>query len=340
MSTASVVAASALAVALAVPLPAAAAGIPEPGCPAGIGGTLSWTPTGAVQGGQQVTLWLDGASVGSSAVPSVTVDSQGVSAQGGGHEVSFSFPLGVTPGTLAIRECGASGTQPISVLRPVIHTATSDVAVRVGGQVAYTAGKAIVVTGTGFALAQGSNALLLDGTTSGVQVTNWSPTGTEIVAVLAPALASGTYRLSIRTGGGTSNATTIHVLSVADAQALAAGKPVSLPWAPGAGGTGGAGSGRSGPSGTGSHAGGQAGSGGSGNPGGGQSGHGVAWLWLVLVGLTSVAAALAALAPWRRRRRVGAGSVQVQTPESEAGEPAAAPEPGGETGPEDRGGAR
>lgn len=303
----SIVAGSALALALAVPLPAAAAG-------------LAPQPLGAVEGGQTITVTVPGLMTGEVCHGPVTVDVGGVSATVlaaggvGGDQILLTLPAAVATGqTLTVTQCGESGTESIRVLQPVIRSATSTVTTEVGGHRALTAGGRVIITGSGLGVL-GSGHVLLDGRAGRVQVLDWG--FGSIVAVLDPALATGTYSLSVRTGGGTSNSTVLHVLSVSAAQALASGQTVSVPWA-----TSGASSTHpSSPTTSRSRSGTRP----TGNPGGGRSGHGSGWPWVALVGLGSVAAALAALAPWRRRRRVGAGSVQVETTEPEA--PADAPE--------------
>ncbi len=327
MSTArSVVAVSALAVALAVPLPAAA------------GTPITWVPLPAVEPGAQVTLSTDDlpalfqAGCGSNSAVQVTVGGQLVAAANLDWAIVLTLPLTLRPGAvLAVTaaSCHAQGSQVLAVAVPIVAGATARVVTVAGGQETVTAGQPVTITGTGFGAGQGAGfAVLLEGQPcTDCQIGGWN--AGEITATLPQGLATATYTLAVRTTAGTSPPVPLYVLSTSAAQALAAGKPVALPWAPGAGGTGGAGSGQATRSGTGSHAGGQAGSGGSGNPGGGGGGHhGAAWPWVALVALGSLAAAaLAALAPWRRKRRVGAGQVQVQTPEPEAEEAqAAAPE--------------
>lgn len=313
----SLVAAAAAVLALAVPLPAAAAG-------------LAPQPLGALEGGQTVTLDVPGLQSGEVCHGPVKVTVGGtpatVLAAGGvgGDQVLLTLPAGVASGqTLTVAQCGVSGSETIQVLQPVIHTATSTVTTEAGGHRAITAGGRVTITGSGLGVL-GSGKVLLDGQSGEVQVLDWG--FGSIVAVLSPSLHTGTYSLAVQTGGGTSNATTLHVLSVSAAQALAAGQSVSVPWA-----SGGASSTHP-PTGTPSRS--RSGTRPTDNPGGGRAGHGSAggWPWVALAGLGSVAAALAALAPWRRRRRVGAGSVQVETPAAEPEAPE--PEPastGGDT---------
>ena len=303
---------AALAVALAAPIPAAAAG-------------LAPQPLGAVEGGQTITVTVPGLMTGEVCHSPVTVDVGGVSAAVlaaggvGGDQVLLTLPPAVATGqTLTVAQCALSGSEPIQVLMPVVHTATATVTTEAGGQTAITAGARISISGSGLGV-MGSGNVLLNGQTGQVQVLGWGYG--DIMAVLSPSLSTGTYTLSVRTGGGTSNATTLHILSISASQALASGQTVSVPWA-----TGGASSTHP-PTGTPSRS--RSGTRPTDNPGGGgRSGHGAAgWQWPLLVGLGSLSAALAALAPWRRKRRVGAGSVQVQTTEPEAEEAqAAAPE--------------
>ena len=323
MKTACIFAAG-VAVALAVSVPAAAA--------AG----LAPQPLGALEGGQTVTLDVPGLQSGEVCHGPVKVTVGGtpatVLAAGGvgGDQVLLTVPAGVASGqTLTVAQCGVSGSETIQVLQPVIHTATAAVTVEAGGETAATAGARVTVTGSGVGV-MGSGDVLLNGRAGQVQVLGWG--FGSITVVLTPSLQTGTYTLSVRTGGGTSNATTLRVLSIADAQAIASGQSVALPWA-----TGGASSTHPSSS-TGTPSRSTSGATRSGNPsGGGRAGHGhgAGWPWPVLVGLGSIAAALLALAPWRRRHRVGTGNVQMETTEPEAEEaPAAEPEAGPETGPE------
>lgn len=344
MRDARAIAAVAAFLALAVPLPAVAAAGTTP---------ITWTPLPAVEPGAQVTLSTDdlpalfAAGCGSGPAVQVSVAGQPVTAANLDWAILLTLPLSLRPGAqlvVSAPACHAVGSQVLTVAQPVIATATAQIVTEAGGQETATAGQTVTVTGTGFGVAQGPGyALLLAGQPCGCQIEGWG--AGVIEATLPQTLATGAYSLAVRTSVGTSPGVPLYVLSVADAQALAAGKPVTVPWASSAGtgapqGGGGAdgsgapsGGGQGTPprSGTGSHAGGRPGAGGRGAHAGGSE-HGVAWPWLVLVGLASVAAAVLALP--RRPRRVGAGAVQVQTPEPEPEAQAAEPEAGPETGPE------
>lgn len=324
--TRSIAAASALVLAFAAPLPAAAAGTTP----------ITWTPLPAVEPGQEISLYtndlpaLFAAQCSSGSAVQVSVGGLPVTAANLDWAILFTLPLSMRPGAqlvVSAPSCHASGSQVLTVATPIIAQATAQVVTQAGGRETATAGQPVTVTGTGFGVAEGPGfAVLLDGQPcGGCQIQGWN--AGEIVVTLPQTLDTGAYSLSVSTSVGTSPTVPLYVLSVADAAALAAGKTVALPWASGSGRPGGGGSGRALPSGSGTRSptgGGR--DGGAGSPGGGgRSGHGAAgWQWPLLVGLGSLVAALAALAPWRRKRRAGAGQVQVEAPEPEP--PAAEPE--------------
>lgn len=317
--TRSIAAASALVLALAAPLPVAAASTTP----------ITWTPLPAVEPGQEVSLYttdlpaLFHAGCGSGEAIQVTVAAKPVSAANLDWAILFTLPLSLRPGAvLAVSApaCHAAGSQVLTVATPIIAHATAQIVTEVGGQQTATAGQPLTVTGTGFGVAEGPGfAVLLDGQPcGGCQIQGWN--AGEIVVTLPQTLDTGAYSLSVSTSVGTSPTVPLYVLSVADAAALAAGQHITIPWASATHpaiptGT---------PSRTGS---GRPGTGRSSDPGtGGRSTHGAGWPWVALIGLGSVAAALAALVPWRRKRRVGAGQVQVGVPEPEP--EALAAEPG------------
>ena len=323
------IAAAVAVLALAAAAPAVAAASTTP---------ITWYPLGAVEPGAQIDLYtndlpaLFAGGCGSGTGVKVTVGGVPVAAANLDWAILLTLPLDLRSNAQIVvtaPACHAEGSQVLNVATPIIAQATAQVVTQAGGQETATAGQPVTVTGTGFGVGQGPGfEVLLSGQPCGCQDEGWG--AGEIIITLPQGLATAAYTLAVRTSAGTSMNVPLYVLSVSDAQALAAGKQVALPWASGsgrAGGAGGGGSVRAVPSGSGTRSptgGGR--DGGAGSPGGGgRSGHGAAgWQWPLLVGLGSLVAALAALAPWRRKRRAGAGQVQVEAPEPEP--PAAEPE--------------
>ena len=302
--------------ALAVASPALAAGATP----------ITWVPLPAVEPGSQILLdvtddaTLFAVQCGGITPVVATVGGVAVPAANEDWAIQVTLPLNLAPGaTLSVtaRSCHAFGSQTLTVATPVIAHATAQV-VEVGGQETATAGQSVAIAGTGFGAGQGPGfAVLLNRQVCvACQVESWS--AGFISVVLPQNLPTAAYRLAVRTSAGTSPTVPLYVLSTSDAQALASGQTVAVPWASGGASSTHPSAPTTSRSGSSTEP--------ADNPGGGRAGHGhgVGWPWLALIGLGSVAAAFLALR--RRPRRGAAGIVQVQTPEPETEAPTAAPE--------------
>ncbi len=169
------------------------------------------------QGGATVDI---GPVVGTRGWPPWGSDTNGVTLRGatlpvsqGAGEYAVTLPDGAASGMLRVHYCTQTESVPLHILPPVIEkiSAAGGSVTPSGGGTSLTAGSSIWVVGSDFAEGQGSNQLLLDGTPL-ADIRYWAEGG-GIEAVIPPTTPAGTYEVSVKTGGGTSNAVPIHVVT-------------------------------------------------------------------------------------------------------------------------------
>ncbi len=169
------------------------------------------------QGGATVDI---GPVVGTRGWPPWGSDTNGVTLRGatlpvsqGAGEYAVTLPDGAASGMLRVHYCTQTESVPLHILPPVIEkiSAAGGSVTPSGGGTSLTAGSSIWVVGSDFAEGQGSNQLFLDGTPL-ADIRYWAEGG-GIEAVIPPTTPAGTYEVSVKTGGGTSNAVPIHVVT-------------------------------------------------------------------------------------------------------------------------------
>ena len=175
--------------------------------------TVTGAPSTAVEGGDTLNIHAVGGGVMEEAPAAVsaslgggTLPWDGPMMGGTTYRLGYLWerlPDNAASGMAALAVCGQTiGSVPITVAPPRLTSASSQI---ISEQQAPYA--EITVTGTDLARGGAGNAVLLDGTpVAAGDVLSWYKDGQEVEFRLPEGAGDGTYTVSVRTGGGTSNA--------------------------------------------------------------------------------------------------------------------------------------